>query len=100
MGRYVLVQRDETTGSEGHLDSATYVDMLEEYLKAFMREHYHKGNVFKQGGAPAHRAKRTTEFFVESPFRDIELPAKSPDLNCIINIWDVLVERVYEVGRG
>lgn len=92
-GKSELVMVTET------LDAVAYMDMLEAYLMPFILEHYLKGCVIQQDGAPAHRAKLTRDFSLSTGMADMEWPPKSPDLNCIENLWGFLIQKVYEKGR-
>lgn len=48
-------------------------------------------------GDPKHTAKKTTEFFAQNGVQVIKLPAKSPELNAIENIWSVFAHNLEEL---
>ena len=49
--------------------------------------------------ASAHTAKLTKEYMEDMKMELMDLPAKSPDMNCIENAWGALVRALYDGGR-
>jgi len=48
-------------------------------------------------GDPKHTSRKTTEFFAQNGVQVIKLPAKSPELNAIENIWSVFAHNLEEM---
>ena len=81
------------------VDAAAYTAMLDEVYQPWVEEYYPNGNIFQQDGAPSHTALHTKKYFASEAMDVLPWPAKSPDQNCIENIWGILVRRVYQGYR-
>ena len=84
---------------EGILDAVAYTNMLSEHFLPFMDDHYPEECVLQQDNAPAHSAKHTGAYFMETEITDMGWPPKSPDLDCIENCRGELSRRLYDGGR-
>jgi transposase len=85
---------------EGKIDSETYTEMI--LNKALPKIHQYHGTDFilQQDNASMHVSAATTEAFAEAEIEMLPLPALSPDLNPVENVWALLVRRIYAEGRG
>ncbi len=50
--------------------------------------------IFQQDLAPAHSAKGTKSWFNDHGITVLDLPANSPDLNPIENLWDIVKRKM------
>ncbi|GBN16435.1 Transposable element Tcb2 transposase [Araneus ventricosus] len=79
------------------LDAIRYIEFLGDHLHPFMLYcHPHGNGVLHQDNCTSHRSRLATAWFDEhsSDFYVINLPLRSPDLNPIENLWDVLEKGV------
>ncbi len=68
------------------MNSARYRKILEDKLELFM--HQHGATHFLQDGAPCHRSRIVSDWFMERPnITLINWPGNSPDLTPIENCW-------------
>lgn len=80
-------------------NSANYVEVLEETMLPTVRNVYPEEQLpiisFVQDNCPIHRSRIVREWFSQhdNNIKVIPWPARSPDLNPIENLWDVIVQR-------
>ena len=74
---------------DGILNGEKYKELLEKHLLPIF-ENSDRQLIFMQDNAPIHKSKLVTEFLADHGIPTIELPAQSPDLNPIENIWAIL----------
>jgi transposase len=80
----------------GSLDSTRHRDILRHSLIKSFREFYPSGPWnFQQDNVRFHTTPETVTYLHEKGVTLIEWPPWSPDLNPIVNVWNVLKARVY-----
>ena len=83
---------------EDSLTAKKYIEILESKLLPKMNELYKKKQwSFMQDNAPPHTANKTQIWLANNvPFfwDKYRLPAKSPDLNPIENLWSIVEEKI------
>jgi transposase len=76
----------------GHLDSATYIEVLKTQLLPHRRQI--RRHTLVHDGATSHRAKATKEWCVQEDLDLLLLPPHSPQFNAIERVWGWLKRKV------
>ena len=76
------------------VDSLVYQDVLDEGLISTADCLYPDGWILQQDNARPHTSASTKKFFHERQINVLEWPIRSPDLNCIENLWSVLKQNL------
>lgn len=83
---------------DGNLNAARYCnEIIQPEVLPLARNN--RGLKLLQDGAPSHTARATIDYLRLNNVRLMEIPAKSPDVNIIENVWDELNRRVRRNGR-
>ena len=72
---------------EGRVNSGKYLQMLEQHFIDYFESLPNEDCIFMQDNAPIHTARNVKNFLRERNIPCLNLPAQSPDLNPIENVW-------------
>ena len=77
------------------MKSSEYIDVLKLCLIPFKNKYRRKKFVFQQDKANIHTSNDTKAWFEAKKIEQMWWPARSPDLNPVENIWEIIVRRIY-----
>ena len=73
-----------------------YINLLKNKGLPFIKKCAGRGFIFQQDNCSIHVAKKSKKYFEEAKISLLEWPARSPDLNPIENVWEMISRIVYD----
>ena len=74
----------------GIMNATRYTDILDALLVPFLEDVYPDGHRFQQDNDPKHTSRYAQRYYEEKDINWWKIPASSPDLNPIENVWGAM----------
>ena len=81
---------------KGRQTSESYKQLLDEKARPRIRREMGNHFILQQDNCSIHVSKLMKEWMVKVNMTTLEWPARSPDLNLIENVWEMLAQLVYD----
>lgn len=80
-------------------NSESYKQLLDEKALPRIRREMENDFVLQQDNCSIHVSKLMKEWMAKVNMTTLEWPAKSPDLNLMENVWEMLAQLVYDATK-
>lgn len=80
----------------GKFGSKEYLDLLQTSIVPICKLNYGVDFFYQSDNSTVHNAKCVQKFMKDSEIKNLEWPAKSPDLNIVEDIWKMLSNDIYD----
>jgi len=80
----------------GKFNSNAYIELLKSSVVPILKLNFGDDFWLQEDNAPVHKSSKVKQFMKSSSIKILAWPARSPDLNIVEDIWNIISQKLYD----